>query len=104
MITGWFPHNQAQKAGRVYLEVMKKYPRDKSLSKVLLDNAIAATKEGYKGVTAVEVKEGKLVDYIALTNKRLIMLAEGINDYKFQIETLSSINEAMDVLGLKPPE
>ena len=104
MVTAWFPHDQAQKAGKVFLEAMKKYPRDKTLYKILLDNAVIATKEGYKGVSASEIKEGKLVEAIALLNKRMIMQAEGIEGYKYQIEVMSSITEAFDVLGLNPPE
>ncbi|MBA7511447.1 hypothetical protein ES705_03441 [subsurface metagenome] len=83
---------------------MKKYPADKSLSKELLNNAVVATKEGYKVVNADEIKEGKLKEYIALLNKTLLFMANGIEGYKYQIEVMSSIFEAMDIVGLKPPE
>ena len=83
---------------------MKKYPADKSLSKELLNNAVVATKEGYKVVNADEIKEGKLKEYIALLNETLLFMANGIEGYKYQIEVMSSIFEAMDIVGLKPPE
>jgi len=102
--TTWFPPEHAEKAGKTYLEVMKKYPRDRSISKVLLDSSVSATKNGYKVVSASEVKEGKLVEAIDLANKRLIMFAEEIEGYKYKIEVLSTITEALGVLGLKPPE
>jgi len=72
---------------------MKKYPADKSLSKELLNNAVVATKEGYKVVNADEIKEGKLKEYIALLNKTLLFMANGIEGYKYQIEVMSSIFE-----------
>jgi hypothetical protein len=104
MATVWFPHNKAQKAGEVFIEASKKNPTDRSLSKELLNNAVCATKEGYKVVSAREIKEGKLVEYLAQVNKLLLYISERIDGYKYEIEVYSSIFEAMDVLGLKPPE
>ncbi|GAJ16637.1 unnamed protein product, partial [marine sediment metagenome] len=60
MTTVWFPHAKAAKTGKLFIEASKKFPQDKSLSKRLLNNAISATKEGYKGIIADEIKEGKL--------------------------------------------
>ena len=104
MTTVWFPHAKASEAGKMYIEALKKYPVDKSLSKELLNNAVAATKEGYKAVSADEIKEGKLNEYIARANEQLLFFAKGIEGYKYQIEIMSTVIEAMDVLGLKPPE
>jgi len=104
MTTAWFPHDKASEAGNIFIESSKKFPRDPSLSKQLLNNAIVATKEGYKAVVASEIKEGKLNEYLAQLNKTLIFIANGIEGYKYQIEVMSSIVEAMDILGLKPPE
>ena len=104
MITVWFPHAKASEAGNLFIEASKKFPEDKSLSKSLLSNAVAATKEGYKVVSADEIKEGKLKEYIARANEQLLFYAKGIEGYKYQIEVMSSVIEAMDVLGLKPPE
>ena len=104
MVTAWFPHAKASEAGNIFIEASKKFPRDNSLSKRLLNNAVATTKEGYKTVTASEIKEGKLKEYLAHLNKFVIFVAKGLEGYKCQIEIMSSIVEAMDVLGLKPPE
>jgi len=104
MTTAWVPHAKASEVGKLFIEAMKKYPADKSLSKELLNNAVVATKEGYKVVNADEIKEGKLKEYIALLNKTLLFMANDIEGYKYQIEVMSSIFEAMDIVGLKPPE
>jgi hypothetical protein len=103
LATVWFPHGKASKAGKLFIEVMKKYPRDRTLAKVVLDNAVAATKEGYKVISAAEIKDGKLKDYLAKLNQTLIYLAENLEGYKFEVEVLSSITEAMGVLGLESP-
>ncbi len=104
MTTVWIPHAKASEAGKLFIEASKRFPEDKSLSKQLLNNAIAATKEGYKTVSASEIKEGKLNAFIAQLNKTLLFIANGIEGYKYQVEVMSSIVEAMDILGLKPPE
>jgi len=104
MITTWFPQDKTSEVGKIFIESSKKFPPDKSLSKHLLNNAIIATKEGYKTVNASEIKDGKLKEYLARLNKNLIFIANGIEGYKFQIEVMSSLIEALDVLGLKPPE
>ena len=104
MITAWFPIDKASEAGDIFIEVSKKFPRDKSLSKLLLNNAVATTKEGYKTVTAHEIKEGKLKEFLARLNKFVIFVAKGLEGYKCQIEIMSSIVEAMDILGVKVPE
>ena len=104
MTTVCFPHAKASETGKLFIEASKKFPEDKSLSKTLLNNAVAATKEGYKVVIADEIKEGKLKEYLAQANEQLLFFAEGIEGYKYQIEVMSSVIEAMDILGLKPPE
>ena len=104
MTTVWFPHAMASKTGKVFLEALKKFPEDRSLSKNLVNNAVLATKEGYKVIVADEIKEGKLKEYIAQANKQLIFFAENIEGYQYQMEVMSSLPEAMDVLGLKVPE
>jgi hypothetical protein len=104
MTTVWIPHSKAPKAGKVFLEAIKKFPDDRTLAKNLVNNAVVATKEGYKVVVADEIKEGKLKEYIALANKQLLFFAENIEGYKYQIEVMSSITEAMAVVGLQVPE
>ena len=104
MTTVWIPHAKASKTGKLFLEALKKFPDDRSLAKNLLNNAVAATKEGYKVVIADEIKEGKLKEYIALANKQLIFFAESIEGYKYEIEVMSSLVEAMAILGLEVPE
>ncbi|MFW9829571.1 MAG: hypothetical protein ACFFEY_18500 [Candidatus Thorarchaeota archaeon] len=104
MTTVWIPHSKAPKAGKLFLEAVKKFPDDKTLSKNLVNNAVVATKEGYKVVVADEIKDGKLKEYINLANKQLLFFAENIEGYKYQIEVMSSITEAMAVVGLEAPE
>ena len=104
MTTVWIPHDKAQKTAEAFLEANKKFPSDRALSKTLLNNAVSTTKEGYKVVSADEIKEGKLVPYTAQLNNFLLHMAKEIEGYKYKIEVYSTLVEAMGVLGLKPPE
>jgi hypothetical protein len=104
MTTVWIPHDKAQKTAEAFLEVNKKFPADRTLSKALLNNAVSTTKEGYKVVSAEEIKEGKLVPYLAQLNNTLLHIVNKIEGYKYKIELFSTLVEAMGVLGLKPPE
>jgi hypothetical protein len=103
MNTVWIPHAKAPKAGKVFLEAIKKFPDNRSLTKNLLNSAVVATKEGYKVLIADDIKEGKLKEYLAHANKQLIFLAENIEGYKYEIEVMAAFTEAMAVLGLEVP-
>jgi hypothetical protein len=104
MTTVWIPHDRAQKTAEAFIDANKKFPGDRSLSKALLNNAVSTSKEGYKVVSADEIKEGKLVPYLAQLNNFLLYMAKEIEGYKYKIELFSTIVEAMGVIGLKPPE
>ena len=104
MTTVWIPHAKAPKAGKLFLEALKKFPPDRTLAKSLINNAVVATKKGYKVIVADEIKDGKLKEYVALSNKQLLFFAENIEGYKYKMEVLSTLTEAMAVIGLQVPE
>ena len=54
----WWPHNVSADVGKAYIEVMKKYPVDRSLCKPALSACVRATKDGFKGIVIDEIKEG----------------------------------------------
>jgi len=58
--TVWFPPVKGEEVGKKLLEVVKKYPDDKSIGKTVLAGALMRTKYGIKGISIYEVKEGKL--------------------------------------------
>ncbi len=46
----WYPASQAEKAGKVYLEAMKKFPDDRALGKPILRSAIKITEKGISSI------------------------------------------------------
>ena len=104
MTTAWFPAQQAKAFGKKVLEGLKKFPEDKTIAKDVFRGGVAASEEGIKVITLVEVVKGQIGKALARTNEAGIWYAEGIDGYKYKIETLMSAAEAMGAIGLKMPE
>ena len=66
LVHTWFPHAVSADVGKAYLEVMKKYPEDRSLSKPVLTVAVKATKDGFKGLSIDDIKDGKIKQTITV--------------------------------------
>jgi len=96
------PHEKASEAGKKWLEVTKKFPPDRSVSKQLFI-AIRPSSRGMISLGAWEVKDGKEKEALVRTNESMLMFTE-IPGYKYSIKTFLSAVEAMGIVGLKPPE
>ncbi len=96
------PHEKAAESGKKWLEVVKKFPPDRSVSKQLFI-AIRPSSRGMISLGAWEVKEGKEKEALVRMNESMLMFTE-IPGYKYSIKTFLSSFEAMGILGLKPPE
>ena len=103
LYTVWFPPHKGAEVGKKFLELAKKFPEDKSLGKTKLDGALMRTKNGVKAITIFEVKEGKLDAALARANEMLAFYSEieGVNS---RLDTMSTLVEAMEMVGLKVPE
>lgn len=101
--TQW-PHHVAEDVGKAYLEVMKKYPVDKSLYKAAVSSCIKATNEGFKALAVDDVKEGKLQETLDLVYRRMLMFGNLVKDLRYEIEVYMSGTEAMPMIGLQMPE
>ena len=96
------PHDKAAEAGKKWLEVTKKFPPDRSVSKQLMV-AIRPTSRGMISLGAWEVKEGKEKEALVRMNESMLMFAE-IPGLRYSIKTFLTAFEAMGLIGLKPPE
>ncbi len=101
--TRW-PHSEAEAVGKAYLEVMKKYPADKTLYKPVVSACVKATTEGFKGLAVDDVKEGKLQETLDLVYRRMLMFGNLVKALKYEIEVFMAGVEAMPMVGLKMPE
>ena len=100
----WWPHGASSKVGKIYLEAMKKYPDDKTISKPILRSAIWAIKDGSFSITVSSIQSGKVKESMDLAMKRLLMLAESIDGFKYEIHIAYDLVEGMPLIGLAAPE
>ena len=98
----WYPPGKESEAGNKYLEVMKKYPADPSISEAVVPFAINTTPEGTHTFTVALVKKGKLEEAIKRATQS--MLEFSIEGLRYQIRTYFTATEAMCLIKLKMPE
>lgn len=99
----WYPASEAEKAGKLYLDVMKKYPDDRSLGKPILRAAVKLTDEGIHNISVYSVKEGKFKQSMDLAINRMLAFGK-IEGIKMTIDTYYDLTEAMPFVGLSAPE
>ena len=104
MVTIWYPHGKAKEVGRKYIEMNKKYPPDRSISKTLVIG-VTTSKAGIKTIGIGSVVKGKYLDALSRQNIFQREFAESIEGYKYKIETLMDVVEAYaTVEGMDAPE
>ena len=103
MSTSYFPASKSNEVGKKYIEITKKYPADRSLSKVVIPVAVRITPNGMKAFTISEVKEGKFKEFMNRVYQQILEYSE-IEGYRSEVEIFMSGTEAMPLVGLKMPE
>lgn len=98
----WFPAKEAAGVGKLYLEMMKKYPDDRSIAKPIIQSSIRSVKEGIHAVGISSIKPGKVKEAMDLQTNRMLMMAS-IEGYRYEIYITYDIIEAMPLVGLQAP-
>ena len=101
--TSWFPTSKSSEVGKKYLEVLKQFPPDKTIAKVIVRVGVRTTKEGMKSFSIFEIKEGKLKEFMDIAYKQILMFSE-IEGYRSEMEFYMSGAEALPLIGLEMPE
>ncbi|MBA7622648.1 hypothetical protein ES703_30026 [subsurface metagenome] len=99
----WWPAGKSAEVGKIYLEVRKKYPVDKSIEK-RESAAIWAVKEGMHSIGIYSIKPGKVKEAMDIASNRALMIASSIEGLKYNIIIAYDLVEAMPLIGLKAPE
>lgn len=100
----WYPISQAENAAKAYLEAMKKFPVDRSLSKPILKSGVKIEKNGIHAIAISSIKEGKVKEAMDIVAKRLIIMSKGIEGMKTSVDVYYDLVEAMPIVGLSAPE
>lgn len=103
-VTSYLPNEKTEEVAKIYLEYFKEDRSSyKDLSKELIPNAVKARKD-YIEVTGVhDVKKGKLEEFLNL-QQRLMVRYHKVEGFRYKIEVRFKVTEAIEMLGLKPPE
>ena len=83
---------------------MKKVPDDKAIAKPIVRNAIWSIKDGMFSMAISAVQPGKVKEAMDLAFKRLLVMAESIDGFKYEIHIAYDLVEGMPLVGLKAPE
>ena len=103
MVTeNWWPADKSEKVGKLFLELMKKYPDDKSIVKPILRSALWAEKKGMHALGVYSIKPGKVKEAMDLETNRNLMLSS-VEGYVYIIHIAYDLVEAMPFVGLTPP-
>jgi len=96
------PHGKSSEAGKKWLEVVKKFPPDRSISKQVMV-CVRSTLKGMEVIGVWDVKDGKEKEALIRMSESMLMFTE-VEGYKYSIKTYLSAVEAMGLLGMEPPE
>ena len=101
--TTWFPVGKSSEVGKIFLEVLKQFPPDKTIAKAIVRVGVRTTKDGMKSFSIYEIKEGKLKEFMDNYYKQILMFSE-IEGYRSEMELYMSGAEALPLIGLEMPE
>jgi hypothetical protein len=102
VVTTWYPPEREEEVNKIYFSIPEKYPIDESLGQTLVPLGVKATKEGMKVITVFEVAKGKFDEAMELTAK-ILREFRSIEGYRYEIETMLSQAEAMNLIGMPIP-
>jgi len=88
----WYPTHKSSEANKIYAEIIKKYPPDKSLGDTILPLAAKATKDGIESLTIHKPKEEKVVQVVRLLIEAMSLFNE-IEGYERSIEVWAGIED-----------
>ncbi|MFW9865012.1 MAG: hypothetical protein ACFFEN_02865 [Candidatus Thorarchaeota archaeon] len=103
VVTVHIPPDKANELAKSYIESLKKYPPDPSISKTLAIG-VRPTKYGYKIIGVGDVVKGKFGEAFLRQVQSSQEASVDIEGYRYEIETFMDITEAMPIVGMKAPE
>ena len=99
----WWPPSKSEEVGKIYLEVMQKFPDDRSISKPVVQSAVLAEQEGMRSISVYSIQSGKVKEAMDLAYNRLLMLANAIEGWRYKVNIAYDLVEAMPLVGLQAP-
>lgn len=55
----FYPNHKGEEVGKIYMELLRKYPPDESIAEYVVRGAARPTEKGAEGMTIFKLKEGQ---------------------------------------------
>jgi len=99
-----YPLNKTNEVAKTYVESIKDYRTQlKPLAKEVVPNALKVSMDGIEATNVLEVKEGKLDEFL-LFHGKIMMNYHDIEGFQYTSEVRATITEALGLIGMKPPD
>ena len=103
-ITSKFPPSQSNELVKRYIKEIPNFRAAvRGLSKEIIPNAVKPTTKGIEVTGVHDIKEGKLEEFLIHQLKSMTAYQE-VEGFSYSIEVRYKVTEALEVLGMKPPE
>jgi hypothetical protein len=103
MIKNQYPVSKNKEVLAAWLSGLEKYPRPEDLVTPLIETAVSSDMNGLKVMSAYLFDPAKYAKVSAYFRKFMTTFYE-IEGYVYQFSTWSTIEEALESIGEKPPE
>jgi len=102
-IESQYPAHKNKEVLAAWLRAIEKYPQPEGLFTTLVDTAVNSDKNGLKVLSAHLISPGKYEEASAYFRKFLTEFFD-IEDFYYEFNNWSTIEEAMESIGQRPPE
>lgn len=99
-----WPTDKTAEMVKKAIEVVKKYPEDRSLGEPVIPNAFKGGLEGMRSISITEVKKGKLEEAITRSREIAMMYAASVEGFEYSMEVWATQIEGWSSIGQTPPE
>jgi hypothetical protein len=96
----WVPPQQSLDMVKHYMQYVQEAPQDESIASVV-SMGVFSDETGFRVVTIKKVVSGKMEKAITTTARFDMELAKKIEGYRFKVEPLMELDEALGVIGMK---
>ena len=99
----WWPPGKSEEVGKVFIEAYQQFPDDKSISKPIVQSAVWPAEQLMHSISVYSIQSGKVKEAMDIAYNRLLMFANAIEGWRYEINIAYDAVDAMSLIGLKPP-
>lgn len=102
-VTGYYPTHKVPEVVKKWFEARKKFPPGEGPDEIVVEAATTANKDGLETVTISKVTHEDLGEAL-LRIMRSMVLYQPIEGFEYSIMTYSSLEDALESVGMKMPD